>query len=185
MYAWEEKHHRRLATLWQEHHQSSKSARRFRCSFNALLIAWGVYMCVMPFLRSLEHIAVAASVFLLFALQFIIVSLLDDDRPRSAPPSMRFSSFHQVRLSGELTNLIRKEKPDVDKPIDYDKLNAECEAVRRSLMHASQKGHLDPIGMSAKDEKSVSEHIQNLSNVCSKIIVYMHSMKRTRQDLFS
>ena len=174
-----------LSNLFRNHERSMKSVRRCRRSFYALIVAFGVYMGVMPFLRIPAHIAIALTIFLLFALQFVVVSLLDEYRPRSPPPSMRFSAFHQSRSSGKLTNLIRKEKPDVDKPIDYDKLNAECEAVRRSLMHASQNGHLDPIAMSAQDEKNVSEHIQNLSGACSKIIVYMHSMKKARQDLFS
>ena len=34
-------------------------------------------MCILPFLRTPEHILIALSVFLLFALLFIVVSLFD------------------------------------------------------------------------------------------------------------
>lgn len=73
----------------------------------------------------------------------------------------------------------------MDHPCDYDKLAAECEEVRRALINASQNGHLDPINMTEKDEKKITEAVQNLSYFCSKVIVSRHSMKKTRQDLFA
>lgn len=53
-----------------------RSLRRGRYSFFTLLGAWGIDLCAIPFLRTPEHILIALSIFLLFALQFIVISLL-------------------------------------------------------------------------------------------------------------
>ena len=67
----------RLLRLFVNPRPSLIGSRLSRCSFLLLLAAWGVYLSVMPFLRNPAHIALALLIFLLFALQFIIIELLE------------------------------------------------------------------------------------------------------------
>ena len=88
MYAWEENHKEYLERLHREHEQFMRSLRRGRYSFFTLLGAWGIYVCVIPFLCTPEHVMIALAVFLLFALQFIVISLRTDSgrrRPLAHP----------------------------------------------------------------------------------------------------
>ena len=76
-YAREESREERLERLRREHGHFMRSLHRGRYSFFTLLVAWGIYLCVIPFLRTPDHVLIALSVFLPFALQFIVISLLD------------------------------------------------------------------------------------------------------------
>lgn len=176
-----------LSNLFRDHARFIQSILRGRWSFFTLVAAGALFISILPFLRNPLHIAISIAmwIFLIFALQFIADKLFDDFNPQLSPTAIWFSAFRQAQMRRKLTNLTAKEKPNMDKPFDYDKLNAECEAICRSLIHASQNGHLDPLGMTENDEKMITEAVHNLSNVCSKIIVYMNSMKKTREALFS
>ena len=176
MDALEENRAPRLSNLFRDHARSMKSARRCRRSFYALIVAFGVDMGVMPFLRIPTHIAIAASIFLLFALQYVIVELLAERPGSPLPAGLR-------RALSSRTSPPRRN--DMDNPYDCDKLNEHCETLRKELLHASQNGPLDPLGMTEQDEKNINHHVNELSNVCSKVLVYMNSMQKTREALFS
>ncbi len=75
MCAWEENRGERLERLRREHGHFMRSLLRGRCSFFTLPGAWGIRMCVIPFQRTPEHTLIALSIFLLFALPFIVISL--------------------------------------------------------------------------------------------------------------
>ncbi|MDE0166773.1 MAG: hypothetical protein OXL36_16880 [Bryobacterales bacterium] len=176
MHATEESRITWLSNLFRDHDRYMKSARRSRWSFFTLIAAFAVYICVLPFLRNPTHIAIAAAIFLLFALQYIIVELIDE-RPGSPLPA-RLRRAVSSRTSPPRRN-------DMDNPFDCNKLNEHCETLRRELLHASQNGHLDPLRMTEQDEKNIIHHVNELSKVCSKVLVYMNSMKKTREALFS
>ena len=72
----------------------------------------------------------------------------------------------------------------MENPIDYNKINSQCEAVRRSLLEASQNGHFDPLEMTEEDENRTTQHIVDLSNTCSNILRYMQTMRDARNILF-
>ncbi len=176
-----------LSNLFRDHARFIQSALRGRWSFFTLVAAGALYISILPFLRNPLHIAISIAmwIFLIFALQFIADKLFDDFHPQLSRTAIRFSAFRQAQMRGKLTNLTAKEKPDMDKPFDCNKLNEHCETLRKELLHASQNGHLDPLSMTEQDEKNIIHHVNELSNVCSKVLVYMNSMKKTREALFS
>ncbi len=69
-------------------------------------------------------------------------------------------------------------------PIDYHKINSQCEAVRRSLLEASRNGRYDPIEMTEEDENRTTQNIVDLSNTCSNILKSMQTMRDARNILF-
>ena len=69
----------------------------------------------------------------------------------------------------------------MDEPYDYSKLVAQCEVIRQELAYAVKNNHLDPVSMSEDELKQVGDAISCLSVSCSKIISYMHQMRKTRE----
>ena len=179
----------RFSNFIRNHARLIRSTLRRRWPFFSLLAAGSLYLSILPALRNPFHLSlsIAAWFLLLCGLQLIANSVFQfiPNRPRSTSRSMRFSAFRQSQVSGKLTNLTAKEKPDMDNPYDYDKLRAQCEVVNKELTCASQNGHLDPLGMTEESERMILHAVHELSNVCSKVIVYMNGMKETRKQLFT
>ena len=77
MYPFDESHDERLERQRREHEKFMKQLRRERYSFFVLLGAWGVYMCVIPFVFSPDRIMLMLGILLLFFGQFLVVMALD------------------------------------------------------------------------------------------------------------
>ena len=54
-----------------------KQLRRERYSMFALLIAWAIYMCILPFIYSPDLIMLMLGILLLFYGQFLVVMNMD------------------------------------------------------------------------------------------------------------
>ena len=66
-----------LERLDREHDKRMKQSRRQWRSLFALLIACGIYSCILPFTTSLDQIMLLLSIFLVFVGQFLYVMGLD------------------------------------------------------------------------------------------------------------
>ena len=66
-----------LERLDREHDKRMKQSRRQWRSLFALVIAWGIYACILPFTTSLEQIMLLFGIFLVFVGQFLYVMGMD------------------------------------------------------------------------------------------------------------
>ena len=66
-----------LERLELEHVKRMKQSRREWRSLFALVIAWGIYSCILPFTTSLDQIMLLLSIFLVFVGQFLYVMGMD------------------------------------------------------------------------------------------------------------
>ena len=66
-----------LERMDREHARFLKQLRRERWSMSIMLIAWALYLCILPFTSSPEQIFLLLSIFLVFVAQFIFVMAMD------------------------------------------------------------------------------------------------------------
>ncbi|MDE0373986.1 MAG: hypothetical protein OXI73_15785 [Rhodospirillales bacterium] len=63
--------------MYREHIKFLKQLRRERSSMFALLIAWVIYVCILPFIYSPDLIMLMLGILLLFYGQFLAVMNMD------------------------------------------------------------------------------------------------------------